>query len=120
MDQFVAHSSNVLPGDVSEFGPEHIGDMLCGFTYDFNLANHSVLNQRVLVKGRFIYALQVCFNLGDSAQNVLEIDSSSFINYPRVTLDSIPEIGADCSFCQQVNFLAKSRGELSLQAYKGK
>jgi hypothetical protein len=65
VDQLVAHAGDILPGNMGVSGAQFLWKMPGGLTDDFDLTDHTILDQRVLLKGGLIDALQVGFRPGD-------------------------------------------------------
>ena len=73
MDQFVAHSSNILPGDFRILLFDFKGYPFNRFTNNLKLANDAILRQSSRAKYTLIHSLNITFNLGKGISNMLKI-----------------------------------------------
>lgn len=74
MDELVAHPGNILPRDADILGFRLLRNPLRRLSDNFDLPDDSVLNEGIVQKRRFAYALNVRLRSCNGVPDVFEIN----------------------------------------------
>lgn len=74
MNQFVPHSSNILPWNFRIYDAQFFGNAFDGFTNDFKLSDDSILKEMIRFKSDSVDPFQILRNALRCIDDVVEID----------------------------------------------